>query len=374
MIIGLVAFASVIAVTYSLLTHQIWSSEATFYAVGNSSSAMALNVPGLSGLTSSLIGADNASDALNFISIMDSRTFSEEVIQEFDLIKYFKLKDDNPLANMDDALFKLKKMVKINLNEKTNLISITVETRDKTLSSDIAGFYVSRLDVYNRQQKITKGKRNREFLEERVNELRSTVDSLLIANKTFQEKNKAVNLENQALAMIDSYSSTVAEKRKAEIELELALMDFADDTPVIKQLKAKNEALQKQIKSLESGKNGLKPDYLIDIAKIPNLAVQMAQLRLNLEITQKLLEYLYPQYEAAKIEEIRDMPTLEIVDMPRESGRRIKPKRALICIVTAFSAFCLSILVAILKESIKNNSRRISEIKMTLHNRNDISQ
>ncbi len=371
MILAIVLIVSIIAVAYSLLTHEIWRSDTTFYAVGGSSVGMSIDIPGLSGLTSGLMGMDNATDALNFISIMESRSFSEEVINEFDLIKYFKLKDEDPLANMDDALIKLRKVVKIGLGEKTNLISVGVETKDKKLSKDIANFYTKRLDTYNRHQKITKGKRNRAFLEERVNELKADVDSLLVANKIFQEKNKAINLENQSMALIESYSTTVAEKMKSDIELEMALLNYTEDTPIIKQLKAKNNALKGQIKNLESSQKGLKPDYMIDIAKIPNLSVQLAQLRLKLEIAQKLLEYLYPQFEAARIEEMRDMPTIEIVDTPRESGRRVRPKRAMICLISAFAALCLATLIAVIKESIANNQHRLSDVTKSLHKRND---
>ncbi len=37
--------------------------------------------------------------------------------------------------------------------------------------------------------------------------------------------------------------------------------------------------------------------------------MQYAQMMLNLEIEKKIIEYLYPQFELAKLEEVKDLPT-----------------------------------------------------------------
>jgi tyrosine-protein kinase Etk/Wzc len=367
LIILIVLVVSLGAVAYSLLTPEIWSSGASFFAIGSSSSALSLDIPGFSGLANGLMGLENQADALNFITIMESRTFKEEVIRKFNLISYFRLDNEDPIVNLDNALRKMKKIIIIDLEETTELVAIVVETKNKKLSKDIVDFYLQHIDEYNRLQKITKGKRNREFLEKRVAELRINIDSLLIANRNFQEKYKAIDLEGQSLALITSYSDAVAEKMKADMALDLALINYSSDSPIVKQLRVQRDALAKQIKNMESDKSGLKPQYMIDIEGIPNMAVQMAQLKMNLGIAQKVMEYVYPQYEAAKLEELRDMPTIELVDSAREAGIRVKPKRAIICLISAFAAFWFAIIIVILKEIIKNNQKRISEIREALH-------
>jgi uncharacterized protein involved in exopolysaccharide biosynthesis len=362
-IILLVLIVSIAAVVYSLLTPKIWKSEASFFAVGSSSSSLPLDLGGLSSIAGGLIGMDTETDAINFTTIMESRSFQEEVIRKFDLIKYFKQNNKDPLVNMDKALQKMAKTVFIGLGSKTSLITIAAETKDKKLSKDIVEFYLSRLDQYNREQKITKGKRNREFLEERVKELKLNMDSLLVLNRKFQEKNKAVDLESQAVAMINAYSDVFSEKMKADIELEIARLNYDNNSPILQDIVKKRDALTKQITNLETDKSGLKPDYIIDISKIPSMEVQYAQIKLNIEIAQKVLEYIYPQFEAARLEELRDMPTIEIVDYPRESGIRTKPKRAIICIVAAFVSFFLACFLVIIKEIFLRNQDRFRDIQ-----------
>ncbi|MEF3695287.1 MAG: Wzz/FepE/Etk N-terminal domain-containing protein [Candidatus Cloacimonadota bacterium] len=359
--VGIVAIGAVI---YSLVTPQIWSSQASFYAVGESGSSLPIDLPGLSGITSSFFGTGGGGDSKNFITVMNSRTFGEDVIRKFDLIKYFKLSQPDSLARMDKALEKLREnMVSLGLDDNTGLIRVSVESKSKSLSRGIAEYYVEKLELYNREQKITKGKMNREFLEARVTETKAELDSLILAVRDFQARNRAVALEAQSTALIEAYSRIIAEKMSLDIEYELARQNYASGSPVLSGMETRRSELSRQIREMELGSDGLKPRYLIDIASLPDLSSQYAQLKLNLEIKSKVFEYLYPQYEAARLDELKDMPTLEILDSPREAGIRVRPRRAIICVVATLIAFIFASLIVLIKTVLENNRDRLTEIR-----------
>ncbi|NLW18466.1 MAG: hypothetical protein GXY81_02120 [Candidatus Cloacimonetes bacterium] len=361
-IIIFVAVVSVAAIVYSLLTPQIWSSGASFYVVGDQSTGLPFDIKGLGGLTSSLLSADNSQSAINSVSAMKSREFSEGVIRRFDLIKYYKITENDSLKAMDLALKKLrKKTMSIGYNTSTSLVTVSAETKDRRLSKDIVDYYLAQLDVYNREQKVTKGRMNREFLEHRVQDTRAEVDSLLLAVKDFQTKHNAIDIETQTASLIGSYADVISAKMQADIELDLARKNYAADSPIVADLKARSEALGRQIRELEAGSTAVKPRYLIDIASLPNLGNQYAQLKLNLAIKEKVFEFLYPQYEAARLEELRDMPTLEILDSPRESGMRVRPKRALLCVIAFGLAFVVAVLLTLVKNAFEQNKDRLLE-------------
>jgi len=360
LIISIVLVVAVAAVIYSLLTPQIWASKASFFAVGKAITDLPFNIPGLSSISASLLGTDTSDKAENFITVMQSRTFSEEVIRKYRLIPYFKLHNPDSLRNMDDALKKLSsKVISMGVNESSGLITIKAKTKQKQLSLDIVNYYLQRLDEYNRKQKVTQGKLNREFLEARVNETRAIIDSLIAVNQVFQEKNKAIDLESQAKAMIDSYGTLIADKMKVDIELQLARSNYGNNSPVLKDLILKKEALESQIKTLENSGKTPKPEYLLDIDKIPQISSQYAQIKMNLEIYKAVYEFIYPQYEAARLSELKDMPTLEILDHPRLAGRRDKPKRALICAISTLLGLLAAVMIALIKEIVIKNQDRI---------------
>ncbi|HPX62932.1 MAG TPA: Wzz/FepE/Etk N-terminal domain-containing protein [Candidatus Syntrophosphaera thermopropionivorans] len=366
-IIIFVAVVSVAAVIYSLVTPQIWRSTATFYVIGDQTSSLPFNIEGLSGLTAGLMGTTNSQNAINAVIAMNSRQFSEKVIRHFNLIDYYKITTKDSLKAMDSALKMLHtKTMKIGSDPETGLVTVSADTKDKKLSRDIVNYYLQQLDIYNREEKITRGKMNREFLEARVNETRAEIDSLLLALKDFQQRHNAVDIEAQTSSLIKSYSDIIATKMSTDIELELARKNYAENSPIVLELKDRSEALAKQIKQLEAGKEPLKPRYLIDIGSLPDLATQYAQLKMNLEIKSKVYEFLYPQYEAAKLEELKDLPTLDILDTPREAGLRVRPKRAVMCIIAFALAVVVSIIIVLIKNALELNKERWQEIKKEL--------
>lgn len=366
-IIIFVAVVSAAAVVYSLLTPQIWESSASFYVVGDQLSSLPIDIEGIGGLTAELLGQDNAQNAINAVTAMKSRRFSEDAIRRFDLINYYKITEKDSLKSMDFALKNLrKKTVKVDYSADTGLVSVSAETKIKKLSRDIVDFYLQHIEVYNRDLKLTKGKMNREFLESRVRETENVIDSLLYAVKDFQTRHNAIDIEIQTESLINSYADVIASKMQADIELELARKTYAPDSPLISEFKHRSDALAKQISELESGSGPLKPRYLIDIASLPDLGNQFAQLKMNLEIQTKVFEYLYPQYEAARLEELRDMPTLDILDTPREAGMRARPKRAMLCILAFMLALVMAVIIILIKNVFDNNKDRIQEIKKEL--------
>lgn len=66
----------------------------------------------------------------------------------------------------------------------------------------------------------------------------------------------------------------------------------------------------------------------------------------------KLIEYLGPQYEQSKIEEKKDIPTLQILDYAVRPERKAKPKRSLIVIITGFISGILLSSFYIIKDNI----------------------
>ncbi|MFB3844885.1 MAG: GumC family protein [Candidatus Cloacimonadaceae bacterium] len=351
-------------VIFSLVTPQIWSSTATFFTIGDQNQSLPINLGELSSLASSFLSTQNFVNGQNSIAIMNSRTFSEDVIRKFNLIPYFKIKEKDSLRAMDLALKKLsKKVVRMGLDDETGLITVRIETKKKELSKQIAEYYVQRLELYNQDYKLTQGKLNRQFLEKRVAEVRNQIDSLSFAMKNFQEKNRAIDIQTQMTSIITLYSDIISQQINNDIELEIAKNTYSQNSPVVKELEQKKRIIQDKIKELEGSAAGLKPKYIIDIDNIPDVSLQYAQLMLNLEIQKKVFEFIYPQYEAARIEELKDMPTLEIVDHPREAGLRAKPKRALLCIVTTLIGFAVSLILALLDEILKKNSARMHELR-----------
>lgn len=355
------------AIVYSLVTPEYWKSRATLLPISDtgmlgSFSSNIMDV--LSG--GSLLKVQKSELAKEFITIMQSRSFRIPVMEKFDLINYLKVKGKDEAQKRDKALRLIAQdVVKLSFDLESNLVVIEAETKDKDFSKQIADYYVAALQKYLTENKMSKGKQKRIFLESQVAYNQAQFDSLSNEIREFQKKYKAISLDKQTESLVAIYSENVAELFKADIELELAKIQYNETSPVVQELGSKRKLLEQKIKDMESSK--LVPDYIINIDKIPDLSMRYAQLMLNAEIRKQVFQLIYPQYELAKLEEVKDMPAFEIIDAPDVAGLRSKPKRALIVVLVTIAAFMLSCLIALIKENVFiNNRERIDQIKNAL--------
>jgi tyrosine-protein kinase Etk/Wzc len=356
-----VLLVSIIAVIYSLLVTQYWISTAKILPSSNNNNSVSINSSLLGGFASSVLGTEQ-SDAQALIGIMKSRTFSLDVVNEFNLIEYFEIEESDSLISNEIAIKKLSEgIAKFGINEENGFLGITIETKDKYLSADIANFYWGKLDSYNKSVRMTKGKQQREFIEKRLGEVEDSIEALSQQLNNFQKENNTVDLTEQTKSIVATYSEMVSEKINNEIELEFSKQFFSESNQKIESLQIKNDILTKKIIEMEIVSENSKPRYLLTISDIPDLTLQNSQILLDLRIQQKVYEYLYPQYESAKIDELRDLPTIEIIDKAIPAGKRSRPRRAFICVFAFLMALiissCYVILIEVIKEFLNSDHK-----------------
>ena len=111
-----------------------------------------------------------------------------------------------------------------------------------------------------------------------------------------------------------------------------------------------DKQLQEVILGLNEDKqNNLKDNQLGQIPKLinfksfPELGMENARLLREVTIQNTLLELLLPQYETARLEESKNIPTLQVIDEPKVAINKTNPLRLLIVIASVIMAFLLSI-------------------------------
>lgn len=350
---------SVAAIVFSLVTPEIWTSTATILPSGDSGYSSAFNGSVLD-LGSAFMGGNNQNSAISLVAIMKSRTFSEDIIRKFELIDYFEITDPDSLVSMELAVRKLKAgMLDIQISEETGFIYISVETKDKKFSADIANYYFTKLEEYNQNSRITKGRQKRIFLENRINEIEKNIHNLSEELREFQNKNNAIDLTEQTKAVLGLYSELIAQKKQAEIKLEISEFSMPDNSPVNESLQKEIEILNYKIKETERNEKESQIKYGLNLDDISDLIIEYAEIQMQIKIEQTVYEFMYPQYEQARLDELKDLPTIEIIDIAGLAGLRSKPRRALICILAFLSALIFSSVIAILVEFLKHEKEKV---------------
>ena len=360
MIFCIVVAAIIISVVVSLLLPKMYTATARVLPPQESDSGLSalLSQSGgpLGGLTGSFVGGKTTSDL--YVGMLKSRNVADALIKQFNLKELYGKK------YLEDVYQHLSRRTNIRVSRKDQIISVSVEDQDPKRAADMANTYLDALDRINRTVNITEGQRKRMFLEERLKEAKKDLSGAEKELKEFQEKYKLVAIEEQAKVAIEGAAKIKAEIIVAQTELEVLKQFGTERQNEAVMLKSKITELQNQLTRIESGNPGKdvlkeygmaegESNFYIPFNELPALGMQLGRLMREAKIQEKVFELVTSQYEMAKIEEAKDINTIQILDSAVPPDKKSSPKRALIVILSTLIAFFLSVFLAFFVEYIQ---------------------
>lgn len=174
--------------------------------------------------------------------------------------------EENPLLAYETVLRSLRDELDVSLDSKTNVLTVSLLTKEPQLSADIVNAIAHELDVFSRTKRTTNASAQRKWIEGRLTEVKADLENSEIALKDFRENNRRV---------VDS----------------------------------------------------------------PDLLLQQGRFIREVEISSALFAELKKQYEVAKIEEIKNIPIVNVMDAGRPAAKNEKPKKAIIAVVFFLLSF-----------------------------------
>jgi len=264
---------------------------------------------------------------------------------------------------MDDARNTVGGMIKVS-KAKEGIISITVEDKDPQRAATLANAIVDELDRFNKGIVTTSGRRMRVFVEERLKGAKEELRTSEEAIKGFQEKNRALKLDDQSRAVIEAMGTVKGQLMAKEVELQTLLSYATPNNPQAEILSTQVRELRERLRELEEGKinpdNPSQKDIFIPTAKIPNLSLQYVRLLRDAKVQQTLYELLTQQYEMARIQEAKDTPTVQVLDAATVPEQRVKPQRRQIVMLSTVTGIIFGIFIAFFMEYIKKTKTDIA--------------
>ena len=282
----------------------------------------------LGGLAGDLLGAKNTG-AL-FVGVLKSRTVADRVIEDFDLLRLYHD------SRIEDARDDLEDHTDIAEDRKSGIISITVWDYDPRRAAAIAQAYVNELDHLVAQVSTSAARRERIFLESRLHEVKSDLDAAARRFSDFASKNTALDIPAQSRAMMDAAASLQGQLIAAQSELRGLEQIYADSNVRVRSAKARIQELRQQLQRIggnpenPTSNNGL---LAPPIRKLPLLGVTYADLYRQNKIEETVFELLTQQYEMAKVQEAKEIPSIKELDVPVVPTKKYFPPRLLfICL------------------------------------------
>ncbi|MCG3117567.1 MAG: Wzz/FepE/Etk N-terminal domain-containing protein [Candidatus Manganitrophus sp. SA1] len=349
-LIGLILGGTlIVSICVSLLLPKIYASTTTLLppqqesSVGMAGMAASQLSGSLGGLAGSFLGSKSPADV--WVAILKSGTVRDAMISRFDLMKVFNVTSEESARKL------LNEMVRIG-KSKEDIVSITVEDTDPQRAAVLANAFVEELDKVNKRVVMTSGGRMRTFIEKRLNDQKIELVKIEEEVKAFQERNGAVKLDDQSKAVIDVIGRVKGQLMAKEIELQTLLSFATPNNPQAELLKSQVDELYGSLKELEEGKKGggVSRSIFIPTAKIPDLILQYARLLRDAKVQETLYGLLTQQYEMSRIQEAKDSPTVQVLDVAKVPESWIRPKRKQIVLISLFTAVFSSIFVSFFME------------------------
>jgi capsule polysaccharide export protein KpsE/RkpR len=293
---------------------------------------------GLAGLAGDLLGMKN-SGAL-FVGILASRTVQDRLIDEFDLRReYWDSK-------MEDARTDLTKHTSVTEDRKSGIISVSVWDHNPQKAAAMAGAYVKELNRLVAEVSTSAARRERIFLEDRLQTVKLDLDASALKFSDFASKNTAIDIPAQGKAMMEAAAALQGQLIFAESELQGLEAIYTDQNVRVRALRARVAELRSQLGKLggESGAHGAlssksDPSLYPSIRQLPVLGVTYADLYRNTKIQETVYELLTQQYELAKVQEAKEIPSVKVLDAAVVPTKKSFPPRGAFTAVGAVLFF-----------------------------------
>jgi len=305
-----------------------------------------LGAKGLSGIQRNLsIGNLQYSDLDYFKTLILSRSIAIRLIDEFDLRNVYRQKYYFKTIN------ELHQNTTIQLDNKSNVLIVGVYDKKPERAYLMLNKYLNLLDSLVKNIKKENLIVDYEILESRylfyIQELQSFEDSM----KQFQQKYGIIIPTEQYTAAINTISELEIQKTIMELELDKMNKLKGVNSPESQSLREQIKFMKDKINSLTmniDSKDRFK--FIPSFNLAPEILLIYSRLFQNIQIRQKLIEFIYPLYEQLKMDLKKESPAFIVIDKPFIPEYKSKPKRAIIILTGTFLMFIFSFIYIYLIE------------------------
>jgi uncharacterized protein involved in exopolysaccharide biosynthesis len=275
-------------------------------------------------------------------ALLRSDTVLDGIVSRLDLRKVYKVRDDETLRRA------LSSRTVVVDDKKSGIVTLTVTDHDPNRAAAIANAYTDELDKALQTLNTSAAHREREFLEQRIEEARQKLSAAETALAQFSSKNSTLDIKEQGKAAFEVASKVEGELIVAQSELQGLRQIYGPDHPRVKAAEARLAQLRAAGGKLGSpGGDGDKELQFLSISRLPMVGVTYADLYREVKVQEVIYEGLLRQYEISKVEEVKETPRLRVIDKGKVPARRTSPRLYVLLIFCTLMSLAIAVLTIV---------------------------
>lgn len=300
--------------------------------------------PGLAGMAGDMMGVKSTGAV--FTKVLDSRTVQDHLIEHFNLRERYGEK------YWEDARKKLSSRTELAEDKKSGVISISVHDRDAALATDLANAYVEELGSVMAKVSTSAARRERIFIEGRLADESKNLHDAEQQFSQFASSNMALDVPEQTKVTVEAAARLQGELIANQAQLEGLKQTYTAENIRVKSIQAHVNELERALAKINSGAASSVQDPTSpypSVKNLPLLGVKWADLFRNTKIRETVVELLTQQYEMARIQEAKEIPSVKVLDSASNPEKK-KPSWKLILLVGTLLGIILACLGNLLKD------------------------
>jgi capsular polysaccharide biosynthesis protein len=285
-----------------------------------------------------------------YVAILKSTTVLNAVIQKFDLVHVYDITSYPGEKTMKELLDNVEFTVETEGN-----LTITVYDKDPQRAADMANYFVEMLNTKNTELQVQNAHGNRQFIEERykknISDLAAAEDTL----KAFQKKYGVIALPEQVEASIKAAAEITGQLAIKEVQANVLRRTQSADNPSVIATQIEIDEFRNKLSQMNSGTHTPKNEMnvFVPFSKMPDLGGEYIRRFREVEIQYKILQFITPLYEQAKVEEKRQTPSVLVLDKAGPAERKSKPKVSLYTLIAFVFSSLLTLLIIFFLEGLQ---------------------
>jgi uncharacterized protein involved in exopolysaccharide biosynthesis len=284
-------------------------------------------------------GVKNPGDL--YAGILKSRSISSELVKQFDLMHVYRVKKESQAEKILDS------STDVTVDMKSSIVTVGVTAKSPAFAHDLANAYMDALRETNGRLALGQSSQRRLFFGQQLEQEKNDLADAEVDLKKTEEQSGLIAPTGQTEAEITTIAQTQAQVAVREVQL-AALRDSAtEQNPEVIRLRSEIDDLQGQLARLQRG-SGDGSTAAIPTSKVPELQLEYVRKEREVKYHEALFDMLSRQYEAARLDEARDAPVLQVLDPASYPDTKSSPKRSYYMaggLVFGFFASCVWVLI-----------------------------
>ena len=276
-----------------------------------------------------------------YIAFLKSESVLNRLIEQYDLKRRYKAK------TLMDTRQSLLSKVKVLNDKKSGLFSIEANDEDPIFAAILANAFVTELGVITDRLAVTDAQERRKFFEIQIQKTQEKLAKVEGQFRISQGKSgfqvPSINADT-SLRNIAELHGQIASR---EIQLQAIDRFATQQNPQVQRLTSELTAMRMTLQKLELGSG---------VSSLMPIQQEAMSYYRDMKIQESMLEAFVKQLELARVDESKEGPLIQVVDLATPPERRSSPKRTLMVLSSLVFGLFLSLLIVFIRHSLRSLS------------------